>query len=1216
MDELKRWMVSLLAVVLTTLAFAGTGLAATAGVFDPNVNGTVKAIVVQPDGKILVGGYFSEVGGATFSANIVRLNTDGTVDTTFTPQITGGDFETIALQADGKILIGGRFSQVGAYTRDNLARLNANGTVDTTFSNPVVNSTGTLGSVFVYSIAVQPDGQILIGGYFSEVGGAARLGIARLNSNGAVDTSFNAVLDSAGVYAIALQTDGKIVIGGSFAVGTASGIARLNTNGSLDTSFNPPATDYDVYAIALQANGSIVIGGGFSNVGTTARSGVARLSVTGSLDPSFDPNAGGSTGTTPGVNAVALQPDGKIVIGGLFTTVGGVNHSHVARLNTNGTPDTTFAAAVNTGSNSWVSALAVQGDGGILVGGNFSTVNGYARNNMARFEPDGSVINGFNPIVDNTVWSTALQPDGMILIGGAFSFANGTPRTFFARLDANGALDIGFDPRIDPLANGKVLAISVLDDGRILIGGSFTSFTVTVNNIDTTVTRNRLARLNGNGTLDSGFSPGFNNQVGGLAVQPDGKILVVGAFTSFTGMVNGSNATVIRNRIARLNPDGSLDAAFNPGFDAPVYLATLQTDGKILVGGMFTKFTGTINGGSGSAPTGHIARLNADGSLDTTFTDPNATNTVYAIKLQPNGQILVSGLFTAIAGDTNYKYLARLNTNGTLEGQFNPKPDATVDDIVLQTDGGIIIGGAFTHLGTSSAAKNRVARINGDGSLDSSFTAGVDDNAIISVREQADGKVLIGGTFTTVGGVPHAYLARLSNSAVPTQSLSTAADGTSLTWLRGGVGPEVDRSTLEFSSDLSAWSMLGSGMRTGGGWQLNGLTLPIGKQFSIRARGDVQGGYCGSRSLFETVQTFCLTSLSPVATAGTSVSQTGFTANWNASVGAAGYRFDVANDSGFTSLVAGYNNPDAGNVTSYAVSGLTPGSTYYVRVRAYNLCGTSGNSNTITVILPPANPVATAASGIGRTGLTATWNGSAGATGYRFDVATDSGFASFVPGYNNLGVGNTTSNPVTGLTPGTTYYYRVRAYNPGGTSGNSNTVTVTTNATLNLTIGGSGSGTVNSNPAGIACAKGSGAGCSGEFAGNSTVNLTATPDWRSLPGVFSGGGSGTGSCGVLMLNGDKGVSVTFSPNYQVRATGATPTDYAAIQDAYNGASSGSTIMAQVYAFYENLVFGRGITVTLDGGKDGTYQATSGYTTVQGSFTIGQGAVVVNRVIIR
>ncbi|MBI3124513.1 MAG: fibronectin type III domain-containing protein [Ignavibacteriales bacterium] len=185
-------------------------------------------------------------------------------------------------------------------------------------------------------------------------------------------------------------------------------------------------------------------------------------------------------------------------------------------------------------------------------------------------------------------------------------------------------------------------------------------------------------------------------------------------------------------------------------------------------------------------------------------------------------------------------------------------------------------------------------------------------------------------------------------------------------------------------------------------------------------------------------------SLAPVANAATTITPSSFDANWNASVGAAKYYLDVATDNGFTSYVVGYQNKDVGNVTTYNINGLTSGTNYYYRVRANNAGGTSGSSNTIALATVPANPTATAATLVVSTSFSSNWNAVTGATGYKLDVSTVSNFTSFLAGYNDLDVGNVTTYSVTGLNSNTTYYYRLRAFNNYGESGNSGVITVLT----------------------------------------------------------------------------------------------------------------------------------------------------------------------------
>jgi uncharacterized delta-60 repeat protein len=340
----------------------------------------------------------------------------------FNPGANSGAY-TLAFQPDGKILVGGGFSTLGGQSRNCIGRLNADGTVDATF-NPGTNS-----HVFaVFSLALQADRKILVGGNFWELGGQSRPSIGRLNPDGTPDPTFNPGAGGA-VYSLAVQADGKILVGGNFTtLGGLSrtNIGRLNADGTVDATFNPGANNF-VYSLALQADGKILVGGVFSTLGGQSRSNIGRLNADGTVDAAFNP---GSIWASSCVNSLALQADGKILVGGQFTMLGGQNRSNIGRLNADGTVDATF----NPGADNAVNSLALQADRKILVGGAFSTLGGQSRSNIGRLNADGTVDATFNPGANNYVYSIALQPDGKILVGGSFYTLGGQSRSGIGRL--------------------------------------------------------------------------------------------------------------------------------------------------------------------------------------------------------------------------------------------------------------------------------------------------------------------------------------------------------------------------------------------------------------------------------------------------------------------------------------------------------------------------------------------------------------------------------------------------------------------------------------------------------------------------------------------------------------------------------------------------------------------------------------------------------------
>jgi uncharacterized delta-60 repeat protein len=239
-----------------------------------------------------------------------------------------------------------------------------------------------------------------------------------------------------------LQPDGRILIGGTFISWNGlpyQRVVRLRPDGSVDTSLNAvPISFSDVWPtiVAGQSDGKVVMGGSFTSVNATNRNRVARLNADGSLDLSFDPG----TGANQTVFAVGVQSGGQVLVGGDFTKMNDVPCSHVARLNSNGSVDTNFTASVATGISPAVSFIAVLPDDKFIIGGNFTSVNGYSRNGIARLNADGTLDTTFQPGsgANGPVKTGAVQADGQVLVGGAFTTFNGIPRKNTARLLANG----------------------------------------------------------------------------------------------------------------------------------------------------------------------------------------------------------------------------------------------------------------------------------------------------------------------------------------------------------------------------------------------------------------------------------------------------------------------------------------------------------------------------------------------------------------------------------------------------------------------------------------------------------------------------------------------------------------------------------------------------------------------------------------------------------
>ena len=392
------------------------------------------------------------------------------------------------------------------------------------------------------------------------------------------------------------------------------------------------------------------------------------------IDPTF--NIG--TGFNKSVYCMKQQPDGKILVGGRFTSYNGITTHGIIRLNIDGTIDNTFngATAISGGAYQTVFAIELQSDGKIILGGNFEayTINSTLSKKIIRLNSNGSVDNSFTPGIgfNGDVHSIKILASGNMFIGGRFTTYKNNAAYHLVGLNSVGDFVGHFSGFPSTLGLDTVKAITVQDDFKTILIGNITQYGV--------LTRNRIIRFNSDFSVDMSFNigTGFNQEVHNLAIQPNGQIIVVGNFTSYNG-----NAV---NGIVRLNNNGSIDPTFNTGtgfnnlfanfiniqtgYSDAVETVQLQNDGKILIGGFFTTYNSIVQKG--------FIRLNYNGTKDTTFDiglgfDAGVNNTLQ----QADGKFLVVGSFNLYKGSSS-NYIARLKGNNILSSSTFKKPSISL----------------------------------------------------------------------------------------------------------------------------------------------------------------------------------------------------------------------------------------------------------------------------------------------------------------------------------------------------------------------------------------------------------------------------------------------------------------------------------------------------------------------------------------------------------
>lgn len=581
--------------------------------YNPSSSGPIYALANQEDGKTLIGGSYATLGPAS-RANFARLLNDDAISsvtvqsatTVFweragsTPDTEQVEFE---LSTDGGTSyspLGAGVSVTGGWQITGLS-LSGSGIIKARAYTPSASSQGIVEETqsfdFVPEIQVeQPEATILedavstITYPTTQVGGTASLtfyirniGLDDLTLTTPTQVALSGT--NAGEWSILAQPSTPIAPNGvstfvlTFDPSTAGGKSAVLTilsddsdegtftinlagtatpgPGSYDDTFQPVANNA-IYTAVLDTLNKVSVGGIFTTLNSLTRNRFGRLTTTGTTDGTLSGSAANNL-----VSCIAVQPDGSFLVGGTFTSFNGTTRNRIARISATGTLDTTF----NPNANNTVNGIEVQSDGKIMVTGSFSTIGGVARQGVARLLSTGAVDTSFVPVglVGGSFSGSITQPDGLVL-------ANRSVAIY--RFLANGAVDATYGSvnGVSFSGTGSALCMALQNDGKLVVGGSFTTIGG--------VSKSYLARINADGTIDTGFTATLNGFVRGVSVQTDGSLLIIGQFTTINGNAHVS--------VGRLLSTGLEDTSFVTAVaSGSVVGLSGQEDGKPLIMGDF-----------------------------------------------------------------------------------------------------------------------------------------------------------------------------------------------------------------------------------------------------------------------------------------------------------------------------------------------------------------------------------------------------------------------------------------------------------------------------------------------------------------------------------------------------------------------------------------------------------------------------------------------------
>lgn len=752
---------------------------------------------VQSVGLSSAGSFY--VGGTSGQGELKRYLANGTVDAAFAPSAIGvgipnGSVWAIRENGDGTLFVAHQVSVGIGNTTYALAKLNvSNGSAAPGFTSPSLQWN-------IYDWDFLPDGRIVIGGRFSQINGVTYNRVAILNADGSVDSSFNVGTGPNGPVRGVKYLNGRILAWGEFTQyngGSPRALVRLNLEGSLDESFViGTGAGSNVNSMLLTAEGDMMIFGAFTSFNGVARSYIAKL-VGGPQSVGFEPTAytvveDNTTvtltvrryGSATGAASVEIETvDGTAVVNtdytpafGTLTWADGDSSDRTVQVTLldNATPEATRSfkvRLVNPLGDIMPAAPAtitiLDDDTPVTftvhpaatttrIAGEALTLTAAATSPTAmtyQWYLNGKPVAGATTATLNIASITQAQAGLYTLVAtnAAGSFSSNSAQVIVTLRSGLIASDQATSGR--PLmSNNQARVIQALPDGGALLGGNF--FANAANNINQAY----LIRIRPDGSTDTSFSLTLDNYVSALYLQPDGKILVGGAFTSPS------------TRWMRLNADLTPDTAFNANLDS--FFST----------GQVSDFALDSSGRIYAAPSsGVIARYSATGVRDTDYATPSFGNTVYAIAIQSDDKLLVGGAFTSPANR-----LMRLNTNGTADSSFTASGSVSINDLLVLRDGRIFAGG-----GTGSGLS--LALISDTGSF-STITSG---SLTYQLSQAPNGKVVVARS--SVSGSGSVYRIKATNP------LPSPTSNDIDTTFNVGAGPTADVKAVSHGADGSIW---------------------------------------------------------------------------------------------------------------------------------------------------------------------------------------------------------------------------------------------------------------------------------------------------------------------------------------------------------------------------------------------------------------------------